>query len=80
MIGDDVQTTAVLQHAREPGQIVRVDETSSGMTELGPGIGMDQMDMIHGCIGQRVQNMPRVVVIDAHIGDAGLGQATRPLT
>ena len=64
-----------LQHAREPVEIDRADEAPLPVLLLRPRVGIEKIDAGQRRVRQPVEQLRRVVVVDAQIGRGGLPPA-----
>ena len=72
MIGAEPEFAAGFQHAGNDRQRPRVGKSPLGMARLGPGVGVEQEHPVETGIGQPVEHIERIAIVEADIGQPAI--------
>ncbi len=70
----EAENPSALQYPSEPVEIDRADEAPLPVLLLRPRVGIEEIDPRQRCVRQPVEQLRRVVVVDAQIGERVFGQ------
>ena len=72
MVGAEPELATRFQHTGDNRQRPRVGKAALGMARLGPGVGVEQEHPVEAGIGQPVEHIERVAIVQADIAQPAI--------